>query len=156
MYDSPVGELLLGTDGVAVCQLRFAKGRTKPARLDDHPVLAAAVAELDEYFAGTRTEFTVPLSLQGSHFERQVWAALLTIPYGETRSYGAIAKRVGDPDAARAVGIANHRNPIAIIVPCHRVIGADGKLVGYGAGLPIKRSLLGLEARVSIERDFVM
>jgi methylated-DNA-[protein]-cysteine S-methyltransferase len=158
VYDSPVGELLLGTiDGVAVCRLSFTTARPDPAaRTDDDPVLVEAAIELDEYFAGRRSDFTVPLSLRGSEFERQVWAALLSIPYGETRSYGAIAKQVGEPDAARAVGVANNRNPVAIIVPCHRVIGADGKLVGYGAGLPIKRTLLGLEARVSIERDFRM
>jgi methylated-DNA-[protein]-cysteine S-methyltransferase len=100
------------------------------------------------------TEFTVPLVLRGSDFEQRVWTALRQIPYGETRSYGAIAKQVGEPDAARAVGVANNRNPVAIIVPCHRVIGSDGKLVGYGGGLHRKVALLELEARVSIERDF--
>src|SRR5690606_27412535 len=109
---------------------------------------------LAAYFDGALTEFTVPLRLSGTVFERRVWDALRTIPYGETRSYGAIAKVVGEPDAARAVGGANNRNPVPIIVRCHRVTGAGGKLVGYGGGLHRKRTLLELEARVTIERDF--
>ena len=117
-------------------------------------MLVTTASELDRYFAGHLTEFTVPLLLRGGEFERRVWHALLDIPYGETRSYGAIAKAVGEPDAARAVGNANNHNPVAIIVPCHRVIGSNGKLVGYGGGLPTKRTLLELEARVSIERSF--
>lgn len=158
VYDSPVGELLLGTDGDALCRLSFTEARPPVARrADSDPVLVATADELDRYFAGRLTEFTVPLSLRGGgDFERRVWSALLSIPYGETRSYGAIAAAVGDPDAARAVGIANNRNPVAIVVPCHRVIGSDGKLVGYGGGLGTKRTLLELEARVSIERDFAI
>ncbi|HEX6075366.1 MAG TPA: methylated-DNA--[protein]-cysteine S-methyltransferase [Micromonosporaceae bacterium] len=157
VYDSPVGELLLGANREALCRLSFTGARPAPAaRADGDPALVATSAELDEYFAGRLTQFTVPLSLAGSEFERRVWAALLKIPYGETRSYGGIARAAGEPDAARAVGIANNHNPVAIIVPCHRVIGADGKLVGYGGGLATKRTLLELEARVSIERDFAI
>lgn len=103
--------------------------------------------ELSEYFAGTRTVFTVPLHEQGTPFQKRVWAALRAIPYGETRSYGQIAAQIGNPKAARAVGMANNRNPIMIITPCHRVIGADGSLVGFGGGLPMKKYLLELEKR---------
>ena len=155
LLGSPVGDLLLGAEGDALCRLSFA-GRRRPSGVptEDDPVLRQAAEELTRYFAGELTEFTVPLVLRGSDFEQRVWAALREIPYGETRSYGAIAKQVGEPDAARAVGVANNRNPVAIIVPCHRVIGADGKLVGYGGGLRRKVTLLELEARVTIERDF--
>lgn len=119
------------------------------------PLLATVAEELSGYFAGTLTEFTVPLSVRGgSEFERAVWAALAAIPYAEMRTYGAIAKAVGDPGAARAVGTACNRNPLAVVVPCHRVVGAGGKLVGFGGGLPRKRFLLELEARVRIERTF--
>ncbi len=102
-------------------------------------------AQLEEYFAGERTSFDIPLAPEGAPFEREVWRALEEIPYGETVSYGEIARRVGQPTAARAVGTANGRNPIAVIVPCHRVIGADGSLTGYGGGLERKRLLLELE-----------
>jgi methylated-DNA-[protein]-cysteine S-methyltransferase len=109
------------------------------------PLLRRAGLELGEYFAGTRRSFTLPLSPQGTDFQRAVWAALLEIPYGETRSYGEIARAVGKPGAARAVGMANNRNPLPVFIPCHRVIGADGALVGYGGGLEKKRFLLALE-----------
>jgi methylated-DNA-[protein]-cysteine S-methyltransferase len=154
VFDSPVGGLLLGADGDALCRLSFDGRRPSGPPADDDPVLRSAAVELTAYFGGGLTEFTVPLVLRGSDFEQRVWTALRQIPYGETRSYGAIAKQVGEPDAARAVGVANNRNPVAIIVPCHRVIGSDGKLVGYGGGLHRKVALLELEARVSIERDF--
>jgi methylated-DNA-[protein]-cysteine S-methyltransferase len=121
------------------------------------PVLARAAEQLDEYFAGRRTEFDLPLAeLGGSDFERAVWAQLAEIPYGEMRTYGAVAKAVGDPSAARAVGVACNRNPVAIVLPCHRVVGAGGKLVGFGGGLPTKRFLLELEARVRVEHDFAL
>ena len=108
-------------------------------------MLAEATTQLREYFAGTRTSFELPLQMHGNTFEQRVWAALRTIPYGETASYGEIAAQIDAPGAARAVGVANARNPIAIVVPCHRVIGANGKLVGFGGGLPMKRALLDLE-----------
>ncbi|HEX6870495.1 MAG TPA: methylated-DNA--[protein]-cysteine S-methyltransferase, partial [Micromonosporaceae bacterium] len=118
-------------------------------------VLAAAVQELREYFAGVRTAFTVPVTIvAGSAFERAVWARIAAIPYGETLSYGAIARAVGEPGGAQAVGLACNRNPVPVIVPCHRVIGADGKLVGFGGGLSRKQWLLQLEAKISIERAF--
>jgi len=106
----------------------------------------ALAREMDEYFAGRIRRFTVPLDLRGTPFQRQVWQELRRIPYGSTRSYGQVARALGRPSVARAVGQANHRNPIAIVVPCHRVIGTDGKLTGYAGGLDIKRALLDLEA----------
>ena len=112
-------------------------------------LLDEAVRQVREYLAGDRMEFELPTATSsGSDFERAVWAAISTIPYGHTRSYGAIARAVGDPSAAQAVGLACNRNPLPILVPCHRVIGADGKLVGFGGGLSRKRWLLTLEARV--------
>lgn len=118
-------------------------------------LLADTVDQLHGYFAGERVDFALPLSIPdgvGSGFERAVWAALLRIPYGEMRTYGEVAAAVGDPGAARAVGAACNHNPIPVIVPCHRVVGAGGKLVGFGAGLPRKRWLLEHEARVTLER----
>jgi methylated-DNA-[protein]-cysteine S-methyltransferase len=123
----------------------------KPAagwRRDDAR-FADVARQLEQYFDGERTTFDIPLRMQGGPFEREVWAELLRIPYGETASYGEIARRVGKPHASRAVGAANGRNPIAIIVPCHRVIGSDGALTGYGGGLERKRALLDLEAGVA-------
>ena len=143
VYDSPVGPLRLEARDGALVALHL-NARPGPEQLDD-PVLAEATTQLREYFAGTRTSFDLPLQMHGNAFEQRVWAALRTIPYGETASYGEIAEQVGAPGAARAVGVANARNPIAIVVPCHRVIGANGKLVGFGGGLPMKRALLDLE-----------
>ena len=113
-----------------------------------HPVIAEATRQLDEYFAGERTTFDVPLDPEGTDFQQAVWQVLRAIPYGETISYGEQARRLGDPRKARAVGAANGRNPISIIVPCHRVIGASGDLTGYAGGLVVKRSLLAHEQRV--------
>ncbi len=147
--DSPIGELLLVSDGHALCGLYMQEGRRKRIepgwRRADEP-FAAAVAQLAEYFDGHRREFDVPLVLDGPPFQRQAWHALREIPYGETVSYCEQARRIGQPDAARAVGAANGQNPIAVIVPCHRVIGADGSLTGFGGGLERKRLLLDLEA----------
>jgi methylated-DNA-[protein]-cysteine S-methyltransferase len=143
VYESPVGPLRLEARDGALVALHL-NARPGPEDLDD-PVLAEATTQLREYFAGTRTSFDLPLRMHGNTFEQRVWAALRTIPYGETASYGEIAEQVGAPGAARAVGVANARNPIAIVVPCHRVIGANGKLVGFGGGLPMKRALLDLE-----------
>ncbi len=115
---------------------------------DQHPILREAERQLGEYFAGTRTEFAVKLDFCGTDFQKSVWNALLTIPYGETRSYGAIARQLGNPKAVRAVGAANGKNPISIIAPCHRVIGADGRLKGFAGGLGAKALLLKLEGQV--------
>jgi methylated-DNA-[protein]-cysteine S-methyltransferase len=143
VYESPVGLLRLEARDGALVALQL-NARPGPENLDD-PVLAEATSQLREYFAGTRTSFDLPLDMHGNEFEQRVWAALRGIPYGETAAYGEIAEQIGAPGAARAVGVANARNPIAIIVPCHRVIGANGKLVGFGGGLPMKRALLDLE-----------
>jgi methylated-DNA-[protein]-cysteine S-methyltransferase len=147
--DSPVGALLLAGDGPALTRIHFQSGRQplQPApgwRRDAGP-FAGAVRELEEYFAGERRTFTVPLAPRGTPFQLSVWRALRAIPYGETLSYGELARRVGSPAGARAVGLANGANPLPIIVPCHRVIGADGSLTGFGGGLAIKRALLALE-----------
>jgi len=139
---SPVGDLRLNVaDDGAVTRVDFATGD-----VSDDPRFEPLVSQLDEYFAGERTAFDLPLRQQGSPFEQHVWAELLAIPYGETASYGEIATRIGRPGMARAVGRANARNPIAIICPCHRVIGSDGSLTGYAGGLDTKRALLELEA----------
>jgi len=131
----------------AVTRLFFAdseKGRGVVAE-GESPLLDVAFRQLDEYFAGKRTTFSLPLAPTGTPFQRRVWKVLETIPYGETWSYKDVATRAGNPKATRAVGMANNRNPIAIVVPCHRVIGADGRLVGYGGGLARKAWLLALE-----------
>jgi len=139
---SPVGPLAVTVaDDGAVTRIDFGTGA-----VSDDPRLQTVVAQLREYFAGERTDFDLPLRPDGgSPFERRVWQALLEIPYGETVSYGQIAARIGHPGKARAVGRANGRNPIAIVCPCHRVIGSDGSLTGYGGGLDRKRVLLALE-----------
>jgi methylated-DNA-[protein]-cysteine S-methyltransferase len=148
--DSPIGELLLLGDGHTLRGLYMQEGR-KPVKISSQwersqAPFANVIEQLREYFAGERTNFDdLPLTLDGGQFERRVWLALQEIPYGETASYGEIARHVGQPGAARAVGLANGRNPIAVIVPCHRVIGANGTLVGYGGGLERKRLLLELE-----------
>ena len=151
--DTPIGELtLIARDG-ALAGLRFpgydrAGGTISTEGTE--PVLEAAAAQLREYFAGERTAFDLPLALDGTPFQQEVWRALADIPYGETVSYGEQAKRLGRPDAVRAVGAANGRNPIAIVLPCHRVIGADGSLTGFGGGLETKRRLLDLEQSPSL------
>jgi methylated-DNA-[protein]-cysteine S-methyltransferase len=145
-YDSPIGRIgIAETDG-AVSHVFFendgAPADFSPA---ETPLILRTAAQLAEYFGGKRRVFDVPLSPRGTDFQLAVWKALQSIPFGETRSYKEIAGLVGNPKAGRAVGMANNRNPIAILIPCHRVIGADGSLVGYGGGLPAKRFLLDLE-----------
>jgi methylated-DNA-[protein]-cysteine S-methyltransferase len=147
--DSPIGELLLLGDGDVLHGLYMQAGR-KPIRIRpgwqrDDAAFPEVRDQLAEYFAGARTSFDLRMHFEGSSFQRAVWHALTEIPYGQTISYGELARRIGRPDLARAVGTANGQNPIAVIVPCHRVIGADGKLVGYGGGLENKRLLLDLE-----------
>lgn len=144
---SPVGELELMEDAQGICGLSF--GHTdEEAKEEDTPLLLEAKKQLEEYFEGKRKKFELPLSLHGTDFQMRDWQALLAIPYGETRSYGEIAKSIGSPKGSRAVGMANRNNPVAIIVPCHRVIGSDGKLTGYAGknkALDIKAYLLKLE-----------
>ena len=148
---SPIGLLLILGDGRAVTAVHMQSGPSavvRPAAArEDAQALAAPVRELREYFAGEREAFDLPLAPGGTPFQRAVWTALLTIPYGQTASYGEIARRIGAPAASRAVGLANGRNPIAVVIPCHRVIGASGALTGYGGGLDRKRWLLAHESR---------
>lgn len=146
--DSPVGPLTLAGIGSTLMHLRMADQSHEPDRSawqPDDTAFAEVVEQLEAYFAGTLTEFDVEVDLGGTAFQRRVWSALQTIPYGETRSYGEIAAYIGSPAASRAVGLANGRNPVSIIVPCHRVIGSSGGLTGYGGGLDRKRALLALE-----------
>lgn len=147
--DSPVGPLLLTSDGTSLTRLLFAVEPDPYWSTDPCEVLDRAVTQLREYFAGERTEFDLPLDPAGTPFQLTVWQALRDIPYAETINYGQLATRVGNPRASRAVGLANGRNPISIVVPCHRVIGANGTLTGYGGGLDRKRTLLDLERRTA-------
>ncbi len=150
---SPIGPLLLQTDGTALTGLTMDVPSGPPPAWDagredaDAGPLPRAAQQLAEYFAGQRRDFDLPLRLEGTAFQRQVWQRLLEIRFGEILSYGELARRIGNPKASRAVGLANGRNPIAILVPCHRVIGADGTLTGYGGGLERKRWLLAHEGR---------
>jgi methylated-DNA-[protein]-cysteine S-methyltransferase len=146
--DSPIGPLSLAGRGSVLTNLRMVDQTYEPSRADWSPdpgAFADAADQLEAYFAGELTDFDLELDLRGTEFQQRVWKALLTIPYGETRSYGEIAVQIGAAGSARAVGLANGRNPIAIIVPCHRVIGSGGSLTGYGGGLERKQTLLGLE-----------
>lgn len=149
--DTPIGPLLLVSDGSALVELGLPHRGAAPAPPEDATPspsrLRTAARQLKEYFAGTRREFDLPLHPAGTPFQLEVWGALLGIPYGETVSYADIARRIGRPRAVRAVGAANGANPLSIIVPCHRVIGSHGDLVGYGGGLPLKRWLLTHERR---------
>ncbi|MEV1286759.1 methylated-DNA--[protein]-cysteine S-methyltransferase [Micromonospora sp. NPDC049679] len=152
LLDSPIGELSVALDDLGVCGVRFGRAEPVPEPAAGER-LSSVAEELRRYFAGELTRFTVPLSVhRGSAFERAVWTELSRIPYGEMRTYGEIAAALGDAGAARAVGTACNRNPIPVIVPCHRVVGAGGKLVGFGGGLSRKRYLLELEARVDFAR----
>ena len=153
-FDTPVGKLMLaGCDDHGLRYIAFQCGKGAMAPRPDWRQSAtpfrAVERQLREYFQGKRTAFDLKLHPKGTPFQKAVWKALAAIPYGETRSYGEIAKAVGRPAAVRAVGLANGRNPLPIVVPCHRVIGANGRLVGYGGGLPVKQALLDREREVS-------
>ncbi len=164
-FISPVGSLFLAASSAGLVALEFDRHvlgsqtiRATPAnarrgerfQFVDSPVkMGSYIRELKEYFGGTRRKFSFPLDLRGTDFQLECWQALLAIPFGETRSYGDIARAVNRPQGFRAVGMANNRNPIAIVVPCHRVIASDGTLCGYGGGLDIKRKLLELEGAIS-------
>ncbi len=144
---SPVGPLFLAASEKGLVRLEFesreqALNPDAVKLIESRQALARYLQQLEEYFAGQRREFSIPLDLRGTEFQLKCWRALLEIPYGETRSYGDLARAIGHPQAFRAVGMSNNRNPIAIIIPCHRVIAADGSLCGYGGGLEIKRKLL--------------
>ena len=145
-YDTQLGTMTIEETEGAVARLSL--GRVEPPAgnaVEETALMRAALSQLTEYLEGKRRVFTIPLKPRGTAFQQRVWQALLEIPYGETRTYGEIAQRVGNPKACRAVGMANHRNPILILIPCHRVVGADGSLTGYGGGLPLKQRLLTLE-----------
>jgi methylated-DNA-[protein]-cysteine S-methyltransferase len=162
--DSPIGRLMLTSDGTALTGLYMNLYRNKPSKLPGLgndwiqnatiDPLPAAARQLKEYFAGKRREFDLPMRMEGTEFQRRVWRELTKIPFGETRSYGQLAKRLNNPNGSRAVGLANGRNPIAIIVPCHRVIGADGSLTGFGGGIDRKEWLLTHEGQ-PVTREMV-
>jgi methylated-DNA-[protein]-cysteine S-methyltransferase len=154
VIDSPIGRLLLLAEGDALTGLHMEPFGIPPGAPPDAPVLREAEEQLGAYFDGELTEFDLPLAPHGTAFQLRVWDALTRIPYGTTTSYGAVAEAIGRPDAVRAVGACNGQNPIAVIVPCHRVIGSDGSLVGYGGGLDRKRRLLELEAEHTAPRLF--
>jgi len=160
--ETPVGTVYVGGSGEGVHRIEFARSEEEAARflerlerdsgsapVEDAEASRAAVEELRAYFAGERSEFDLPLAPKGTPFQQAVWQALLEIPYGTRATYGAIARRIGRPSGPRAVGMATGRNPISIIVPCHRVVGANGTLTGYGGGLDRKEWLLALESRSS-------
>jgi O-6-methylguanine DNA methyltransferase len=146
---SPVGPLLLAASSQGLLALEFGRGKPRAGWVKSEERIAPFARQLAEYFAGQRREFDLPLDLRGTDFQKSCWRELLKIPHGETRSYADIARAMGKPAAVRAVGLANGQNPIAIIVPCHRVIGSDGSLTGYGGGLETKRKLLELEGSFS-------
>jgi methylated-DNA-[protein]-cysteine S-methyltransferase len=151
MMKSPVGQLQLVASDDGLAGVLWGKEDVDRVRLNiigedrKHPVLLEAERQLDEYFAGRRRKFTLKLDFAGTEFQNKVWEALLSIPFGETRSYGDIARQIGKPKAVRAVGAANGRNPISIVTPCHRVIGSNGKLTGFAGGMEAKATLLALE-----------
>jgi methylated-DNA-[protein]-cysteine S-methyltransferase len=149
--ESPLGRLKLVASDKGLVAILWEKDNPRRVPLsnlvenDQHPVLVETQRQLEEYFAGKRKSFSIALDMRGTRFQKEVWEALLAIPYGETRSYGQLAKQLGKPRATRAVGAANGRNPVSIIVPCHRVIGSSGKLTGFAGGLEAKAHLLSLE-----------
>lgn len=147
-YDG-VGKIVIGIESDSITDLHFAKSFVPPLeyKREETPLHSKVAKELSEYFEGIRKVFDLPLATVGTDFQKRCWKALLQVPYGKTQSYGDIARAVGCPKGFRAVGMANNRNPIAIIIPCHRIIGTDGKLVGFGGGLEIKKFLLELEKK---------
>lgn len=147
-YETPFGFLVIGNDGEGITAIHF-EGQSRDLRRPS-ALTELAAEQLGEYFAGTRREFLLPLHPSGTAFQQSVWRALLRIPYGETRSYRQIAEAVGRPAACRAVGMANHCNPIPFVIPCHRVVGANGSLTGYAGGLEMKRKLLAMEQAVCL------
>ncbi|MCL2573203.1 MAG: methylated-DNA--[protein]-cysteine S-methyltransferase [Defluviitaleaceae bacterium] len=145
IYKSPIGELLITYNDTHIIGARFDTSQCGEYHGND--IIANCITQLDEYFSGKRKIFDLPLNPEGTEFQQTTWSALCTIPYGKTASYGEIAAQMGKPKAPRAVGMANNKNPIYIIIPCHRVVGADGKLVGYGGGLWRKEWLLEHETK---------
>lgn len=148
-YNSAAGDMTLVFTAEAVCGVHFGDVMPEGGECRDTELTRKTVQELDEYFMGKRKNFTLPMTMEGTPFQKNVWNALSHIPYGETRSYQEIADAAGSPKACRAVGMANHNNPLAILIPCHRVVGKDGSLTGYGGGLEMKQFLLDLEKKYS-------
>lgn len=148
-YETEIGKIMIAEDGKAITNLYFKEEADLKGEfvIKETELIKEASNQLKEYFQGKRKSFELPLEPSGTEFQRKCWKALLEIPYGETRCYGDIAKRIGNPKACRAVGLSNNRNPISIFIPCHRVIGANGKLVGYAGGLNVKEHLLNLEQK---------
>lgn len=146
-YDFPIGIIGIVEDQQCICEVYFSRERVEKANAIEcrTPLLEEAAKQLKEYFDGRRKEFDLPFSIKGTDFQEKVWNVLLTIPYGQTRSYKEIAEQIGNPKACRAVGMANNKNPLMILVPCHRVVGKDGNLTGYAGGLELKKTLLELE-----------
>jgi methylated-DNA-[protein]-cysteine S-methyltransferase len=147
-YEYPTGPIGIAEEDGKITRVFFGKKLPAGFNRAETPLIKKASAQLAEYFDGRRKKFELAMELRGTDFQRAVWSALQKIPFGKTISYGELAASIGKPKAARAVGMANNRNPIVIIVPCHRVIGHDGRLTGYGGGLPVKESLLNLEKNV--------
>ena len=146
VMDSPMGPVTVASTGKGIASIHF--GNSVPAgAVTDPSANYQTLEQLTEYFEGKRTQFDLPLDVAGTPFQKAVWNELLRIPYGETRTYGEIAKAIGRPGAARAVGMANHDNPIAVVIPCHRVVGRDGSLTGYAGGVHLKAQLLSIERR---------
>lgn len=156
VIDSPVGQLKLVASEHGLVAILWENDPPRRVRLaeviesDDDPIVGETERQLREYFSGQRTAFELPLDFRGTEFQRKVWSALLTIPFGETRSYAQIAEQIGSPAAVRAVGAANGRNPLSIVAPCHRVVGSNGKLTGFAGGLETKAKLLSLERREAV------
>jgi len=144
-YETVFGEVIIESDGNSITGLKLSKHTEPTGKKSADRLTDMAAKQLDEYLAGNRTEFDVPLDPHGTDFRRSVWQALCDIPYGQTRSYKQIAQSINNPNACRAVGLANNKNPIWIMIPCHRVIGTDGTLIGYGGGLAMKQKLLDFE-----------
>ena len=144
--NTPVGVLTIAEEGGFITNIAFGE-RNFDGIMGENAVISQAKAQLEEYFAGARREFDLPLDMRGTDFQKRVWSALLTVPYGRTAIYKDIAIKAGSPKGARAVGMANNKNPIVIVVPCHRIVGADGSLVGFAGGIDTKRFLLELEKK---------
>lgn len=156
-YDTPVGSLRIMDNGSAITLITFAVEDSlvpRKAVEEETPLIAVAAAQLMEYFEGRRREFDFPTEVGGTDFQRRVWQELCRIPYGQTRTYKQVAEAIGCPKGFRAIGMANNRNPIAVVVPCHRVVGSGGKLVGYAGGVDIKERLLQLEAHFVKETKY--
>ena len=145
-YKSPFGDIIIMSDGEAITCIKPFDSVSPTGENRATALTNLASKQLDEYFVGKRKEFDLPLNPKGTDFQRTVWDALQKIPYGKTETYGAVAQSIGNPKACRAVGLANNRNPIWIVIPCHRVVGANGSLVGYGGGLDMKQKLLEIES----------